>query len=115
MTTEQIAERLVELVREGKNVQAEQELYSDDVLSYEQNPDWNKKGLEAVMAATGGMGERIGEVHKMIVHDPKINNDTILLLIDMDITMKDGSRMTGIEYCFYKVAGGKIVEEYFYM
>ena len=51
MNTEQVAKRLVELCREGKYEQAQDELYSSDAVSVEMEGSQglgNAKGLDAI-------------------------------------------------------------------
>lgn len=113
MTTEELVKRLVELVQEGKNLQAEEELYAPDVLSVEQNGH-SVRGLEAIMAKTKGAIEGMQEMHGGGVSEAYVGEDNFLLVFDMDFTPKGGERMQMKEYGFYKVREGKVVEEYFY-
>lgn len=50
MTTQEVANRLVELCREGKHEQAIKELYAPDIVSVEAEGTPNRivKGLEAI-------------------------------------------------------------------
>ena len=52
MNTEQVAKRLVELCREGKGQQAQDELYSKDAVSVEMEgcarASGNAKGIDAI-------------------------------------------------------------------
>ena len=51
MTTQEVADRLVELCRQGEFVQAVQELYSDDIVSIEPegSPMGTVRGIPAIM------------------------------------------------------------------
>lgn len=111
MTVEQIVKRLLELIKEGKNVQAEQELYADDALSVEQNGH-SVRGIEGIIAKTKGAFEGV-QVHSSSTQ-AFAGADSFLLVFDMDMTPKDGARMQAREYGFYKVKDGKISEEYFF-
>lgn len=113
MSTEQIVKRLVELVKEGKNVQAEEELYSQDVISVEQNGH-SVKGLQPVIEKTKAAFEGIQESHGGGVSQAFVGADNFLLVFEMDITPKGGTRTQMKEYGFYKVKDGKIAEEYFF-
>lgn len=113
MTVKEIADRLVELVNQGKNLQAEEELYAQDIASYEQDASRNAKGLENVMAKTRMAFESF-EGGSITARPAMINNDSFLVLFDADATFKGGGAMKGVEYGFYKVKDGKITEEYFY-
>ena len=113
MTTEEVANRIIELFNEGKSVQAEQETYAEDVISHEQDGR-TEKGLEAIIAKTKAAGAMFETLHKAEVAKKFINQDTFLLVFEMDATFKGGNRMQMTEYGFYRVADGKVVEEYFY-
>lgn len=114
MTIEEIAARLQVLVNEGKNLQAEEELYAANVVSHEMDGR-TARGLEAVIAKTKEAFTMFEEVHKSELSKYIINQDTILAIFEMDFKPKGGERMAVTEYGIYKVEDGKIVEEYFYM
>lgn len=114
MTTQEIAERLVNLFNQGKPTEAEKELYAQNSVSHEQN-GLTVTGLEGVIEKTSQAGNSAREVHKLEAENPMINQDTFLIKFNSDITPQDGERTQGVEYGFYKVSDGKIVEEYFYM
>jgi len=114
MTTEELVNRLVELVKEGKNLQAEEELYAQDILSVEQN-GYSATGLEAVMAKTKGAMDGIETFHGGGITEVFIGKDNFLLTFELDVTHKGGSRVQMKEYGFYKVKDGKVTEEYFFM
>jgi hypothetical protein len=113
MTTQEVADRLLALVNEGKNLQAEEELYAQDVMSFEQDGR-TEKGLENIMAKTKkameGFEEFYGATNTLLA----VNQDTFLMLFEMDIKPKGGERMMAKEYGWYKVQDGKVTEEYFY-
>jgi ketosteroid isomerase-like protein len=113
-STQEIAERLMELFNQGKAVDAERELYAEDVVSHEQDGR-TVKGLEEVIAKTQASFAMISEMRKGEIAKVMVNQDTILATYDVDFTMSNGHVVTGTEYGFYKVANGKVVEEYFYM
>ncbi len=114
MTTQELVDRLLELVKEGKNLQAEEELYAQDVVSYEQNGH-SAQGLENIMAKTKSAMDGIESMHGGGVTAAYVGTDTFLLRFDMEVTPKGGERMTMSEYGFYKVKDGKVSEEYFFM
>jgi len=114
MTTEELVKRLVELVHEGKNLQAEEELYASDVLSVEQN-GYSATGLESIMAKTKSAIDGIETLHGGGITEVFIGKDNFLLTYEMDVTPKGGERMNMKEYGFYKVKDGKVTEEYFFM
>lgn len=114
MTTEEVAKKIVQYIHEGKNLQAEEELYDKEVISHEQN-GLVVKGLEGVMAKTKSAMGNIEEFFGVNVAQTFVGADTFLLDIQMDMKPKGGERMQAKEYGFYKVKDGKVIEEYFYM
>ena len=116
MSTQEIADRLVELYNDGKATQAEQELYANDAVSNEQDPTFEPtQGLEAIIAKTTMAGEMMETVHTNRAETVLVNHDSFLVIFDLDVEMKNGFKLSGKEYGFYKVKDGKVVEEYFYV
>jgi hypothetical protein len=113
LTAKELADRLVELYNDGKALQAEEELYADDVVSHEQQEGAITQGKAAVMAKTKAAFEGITTVHKNVAHPALINNDTFLIKFEVDLERASG-RMGGTEYGFYQVKDGKVAVEYFY-
>jgi hypothetical protein len=114
MTTEELVKRLVQLVNEGKNLQAEEELYSHGVVSIEQDGT-TAVGLEAVMAKTKAAGDMFEAFHGGGVKTAFVGKDSFLLEFSMDVTPKGGTRMQMEESGFYEVQNGKVVKETFFM
>ena len=118
MTTEQVAARLVELFNQGKAVQAEEELYADNVVSKEQDASRSAQGKEAIMAKTKQAFEYMMANNEEVsakAAQTFINQDTFLIVFEMMMKPKGGEAVNVIEYGFYRVVDGKVVEEYFYM
>ena len=115
MTTQEIADRLVELCKEGKNVQAEEELYAQNAQSFELDPKNNKQGLENIIAGTKAAFAGVKEVRKSETTLVGVNNDSFLVRFEMDIAYENGNEMKMDEYGFYKVENGKVSEEYFFV
>jgi ketosteroid isomerase-like protein len=119
MDTTAIANRLVELCRLGKNFDAMQELYSDDVVSVEAfpMPDGTRefKGKAGVIGKSEGWAA-IHEVHDARVGGPLVAEPHFCVSFWFDVTNKvTGQRMQMDELAVYQVADGKIVrEEFFY-
>lgn len=113
MTTQEVANRLLDLVNEGKNLQAEEELYAQDVVSFEQDGS-TERGLAKIMAKTkkafASFDEFYGGTNTLI----GVNQDSFIVSFEMDVKPKGGERTLMREYGWYKVEDGKISEEYFY-
>ena len=118
MTTQQIADRLVELSREANWSQAHDELYADDAVSVEPegSPGGTVQGREALHQKTIEFGNMVEEFHKSEVSDPLVADNYISLWMKLTATFKGAPGPSSIEeLCLYEVKDGKIVrEEFFY-
>ena len=118
MTTQQIANRLVELCRQGQYETAQKELYADNAVSIE--PDGSPmsgktEGLEAIIAKGHQFMSMVEEMHGGTTSDPVVAGNVFSVAAVLDATYKGRGRSTMEEICSYKVKDGKIiVEEFFY-
>jgi hypothetical protein len=119
MTTQQIANRLTELCRQGEFETAQKELYADDAVSLEpyETPDFEKetKGLKAIIEKGHKFGSMVEVMHGGDVSDPVVADNSFAFVMTMDATMKGKGRMKMSELCVYQVKDGKIVSEQFFM
>lgn len=121
MTLKEIGERLVDLVKQGKNLDAIYELYGKDIASIEaaDSPEGGgrvAKGVEAVKAKNEWWAEN-HEVHGAEVKGPYPHGeDRFCVIYSYEVTNKpSGQRFSMEEVALYTVADGKIVrEEFFY-
>lgn len=117
MTTQEIANRLVELCRIGQNDAAMQELYAADIVSIEPaNAAGNNviKGIENARKKGEELRNSIKEMHSAAISDPLVAGNFFSLAMQMDVTFQNGFRVNMQEICLYKVANGKIIEEQFF-
>ena len=119
MNTEQVARRLVELCREGKGSQAQDELYSKDAVSIEMEglppgAPGNAKGIEAIREKGRQFNAGIEEVHGGTVGEPIVSGNWFSVVMTMDATFKGRGRVNMEEICVYQVRDGKIVREQFF-
>lgn len=119
MNTQQVAERLVALCREGKYEQAQEELYAEDAASIEMEgspagASGNVKGMDAIREKGRQWAANIVEIHGGSVSDPVVAGDWFSLAMGIDATYKDMGRMPMEEICVYQVRDGKIVREQFF-
>lgn len=116
MTTQEIANRLVELCRTGQNAQAYKELFSPDAIAIEpeSTPQRETKGLDALLAKLDYFGTMIETYHGGTVSDPLVSGNFFSVEMSMDVTFKGRERMTEGEICVYEVRDGKIVKEQFF-
>lgn len=119
MTTQEVAEELVELCSEGKFDEAVGTLYSDDIVSMEAGapPGQSResKGIAAVKAKSEWWAAN-HEVHSAEVDGPLVAGSHFAVTFKLDVTFKPQSKRFQMEeVAIYKVADGKIVyEEFFY-
>lgn len=116
MTTQQVADRLVALCRQGQIDTAQQELYADDVTSMEPNdtPMKEVKGKAALAEKSKMFQSMIEEFHGATISDPIVGGSYFSISWSMDVTMKDRGRSTMEEICLYQVKDGKVVSEAFF-
>jgi hypothetical protein len=119
MDIQQIANRYVELCRQGKHAQITDELYADDAVSIEApgneaGPLGNVKGIEAIREKGRKFQDDVVEVHDSWCSDAVIGGDWFSLAMGLDATYKSMGRMPMAEVAVYKVRGGKIVHEQFF-
>lgn len=123
MTPRQVADQLVALCKEGRNLDAVNTLYSPDVTSVEAmqgTPEMPRemRGIDAIRAKNQWWIDN-HTVHGGTVQGPFMHQDRFAVFLSYDVTAKGGpwagKRMTITEVAVYTVKDGKIVhEEFFY-
>lgn len=116
-----VAKKLVELCREGKNIEAVEMLYSPQIVSIEATGDESMparmEGVEAIKGKNDWWLKN-HEVHHAEVEGPWPNGDRFIVRFKFDVTAKAGpmagKRMTLDESGLYTVKDGKITEEEFF-
>ncbi len=116
MTTQQVAEQLVNYCRQGNFAEATQALYGQNIVSIEPDgaPVKETKGLEAVIAKGQQFNDMVEEVHGMEISDPIVADKFFSCTMKMDVTFKGAPRTNMDEICLYTVENGKIVREEFF-
>jgi hypothetical protein len=116
MNAQEVANRLVLLCREGKNVEAINELYDDDVVSREPkgSPMKEKVGKQAVLDATNQWINSVEELHNVYISNPIVGDDFFACTMKVDATYKEHGRNIMNELCVYEVKDGKIVSDQFF-
>lgn len=118
MTTAEVAHRLVELCRHGKVLEAQEELFADDVTSTEAEAAPEPRvfsGKTAVIERGKHFASMIEEHHGGHISDPLVAGNFFSIAWSMEVTMKERGRNKMEEICVYHVKDGKIVsEEFFY-
>jgi len=116
MTTQEVANRLVELMRMGQVGQAQEELFSDDIISIEPEhaPIKSAKGKKNVMAKGAEFASMIETRHGGSFSDAVVGGRYFSCAMTLDATFKGAGRMNLDEICLFEVKDGKIVTEQFF-
>lgn len=118
MRAQEVANRLVELCREGKNADAISELYDDNIVSIEPegSPMGGKTvGKEAVLESTRRWFESVQEIHNVQISNPLVSGNFFACSMNVDATYKEHGRNQMDELCVFEVKDGKVVfSQFFY-
>lgn len=118
MTTQEVANRLVALCREGKHEQVVKELYSPDIVSIEPQGAPNRivKGLAGIAEKGKSFEGMLEKVNTSVISDPIVAENFFSCAMLMNVRMKGAPADIDMdEICVYGVKEGKIVkEEFFY-
>ena len=117
MTTKEVADKLVEMCRDGKVEEAKQELFAEDIISIEPAEGIlpkETKGIKAIEKKAELFISMVEQFHDSTITDPVVAGDYFSIGWDTDIQMKGEQRKTNSEICVYKVKDGKIVSEQFF-
>ncbi len=117
MTTKEVANRLVEVCRQGKIEDAQNELFAEDAVSTEPNDSMGPKetkGLDAIKKKGEMFNSMMEEFHGATISDPIVAGNYFSISWDLDAKMKGQDRMMMSEICLYKVKDGKITSEEFF-
>ena len=117
MNAQEVASRLVQLCREGKNVEAINELYDDDIVSIEPegSPMAGKTvGKEAVLESTNRWFDSVEQLHSVEISDPLVSDGFFACTMKIDATYKEHGRNVMSELCVYQVRDGRIVSDQFF-
>lgn len=113
----EVAHRLVDLCREGKNVEAINELYDENVVSLEPegSPMGGKTvGKSAVLGNTNDWYNSVQEIHSAYISDPIVSGNFFACAMDIDATYKERGRNEMSELGVFEVKNGKIVTTQFF-
>ena len=116
MTTQAVANRLVELCRKGQILEAEQELYADNVTSIEpeNSPNKSATGKLDVLAKGKAFASMIEERHDGFFGDPIVCGNYFSIACMLDATMKGMGRMKLEEICVFGVKDSKVISAQFF-
>ncbi|WP_422349641.1 SnoaL-like domain-containing protein [Flagellimonas sp.] len=115
MTTQEVADKLVGLCREGKYEEA-YGLYSKDAVSVEMPgvPNERTEGLDNILQGFAQWASNIEESHGGTVGDPVVVGNHFVVPMTSDVTFKQGGRINMEEFCMYQVENGQITKAQFF-
>jgi hypothetical protein len=115
-TTQDVANRYMELAKEGKFIEIQEELFADDVECIEPPhfPLPGTKGKEQVIARLKAWFEMVEERHDSFMTEPIVMGNYFTFGLMVDITVKGMGRTRTEEICVYGVKDGKIILEQFF-
>ena len=120
MTTQEIADRYVELFKEGKAAEIQNTLYHTDVVCTEpehtaaQGTPTVTKGLAGIQAKLQAGRERIAELHSFYCSQPVVGGNYFSVAMGRELTLKSGPRIKADEIAVFGVKDGKIISETFF-
>lgn len=118
MTTRELADKFVQMCKEGKNFDVMKQLYHDDIVSVEavarKTGSHETAGKEAVIQKSAEWAAA-HEIHGATVEGPFLLGDEFGVVFEFDVTPKaTGQRVSNREIALYTVADGLITQEKFY-
>lgn len=117
MTTQEVANQLVALCREGKYEQVYQELFSPDAESIEPEGTGlpTAKGMDAIRQKGQQWQEMVEELYSSEISDPIAADDFFSCTMKMKVKMKGSEEPVNMdEVCVYRVKNGKVMSEQFF-
>jgi len=116
MSTQDIANEVVKLCKQGRFNEAGEKYWADDVLSVEPMPgEMHEMRGKSAVRGKGEWWVQNNEIHSVEVDGPYVNGDQFVVHYKLDVTPKhDGGRRTMDEVGVYTVRGDKIAEERFF-
>ena len=112
MTTQEVAKKVVELVRKQAWYEALDTLYDQDIVSVEATAP-ESRGKESVRGKIDWWVNAM-EVHSFKASEPFVAHDRFVVQYDADVTEKESKQRRQIsEVGVYIVKNGKIVREEF--
>ena len=117
MSTQEVANHLIELSRQGKIQDVLKDLFAVDAVSIEPNDSMGPKivnGLPAIIEKGKMFDSMVEAFHGAKISDPVVAGNYFSISWWIDMTMKGRGRSQMQEICVYKVENGKIVSEQFF-
>lgn len=117
MTTQEVADKFMEMANHGKYNEIQDKLYAENCVSIEpaKSPGNNNvEGLNAIKEKGKKFNEAIEEMHGGYTGNAIVAGNHFAVTMGMDVTMKGTGRMKMDEISVYEVKDGKIIKEQFF-
>lgn len=114
MNTQEVADKLIQLWREGKNAEAITLLYPADYKADTFLMSRNCRGEAAMLNRSQFTGMRVDAFHSLEINDPLVLEDYFCIGLEMDFTLRDAGRSVISESWVFVVREGKIVGERYF-
>ena len=118
MTTQEVANKYVEMCKAGKMNDIQAELYGETAVSIEmegaQGFPTKVEGMEALKTKGEHWQGMVEAFHGLEVEGPVVAGDFFSCALKMDITYKGQPRRKDEEIATFQVKDGKIVSEQFF-
>lgn len=116
MSTQEIASRLIELVRQQQFTQAQGELFAEEAINREPETSLAKSadGLRAILMKEEQFLARIQTWHRLEISEPLVTDSFFALRMVTDVTLTNQQHLCLDELCLYEVRNGKIIKEQFF-
>ena len=116
MSTQSVADQLVQMCREAKNADVLEQLYADNIVSREiaAAPAPLVEGKDAVRQKSEQWFASVEEFHSGTVSDPLVAGNFFSCSMSFDVTFKERGRTQMEEICVYEVTDDQIVSEQFF-
>jgi hypothetical protein len=117
MTTQEIANRLVHLCRNGQVEEAKEELFAPNIISIEPREGLlprETQGMDAIRRKAELFVSHVDDFFGSSISDPVVAGDFFSISWITDLQMKGEARKVNHEICIYETKDGKIISEQFF-
>lgn len=115
-TTAQVANRLIELTRQGLFLEAQQELFAPQAINQEPSHSRSPSvsGLAAILQKEEQFLKQVQQWHEIEVSEPLLAGNYFSLRMCIDVSLQSGKSLQLEEIIVYQIQEGKIVREQFF-
>lgn len=116
MTTQDVADRLVAMCRKGQILEAQEELFAEEVVSHEpaHSPTPVAIGKANVLEKGRRFAAMIEERRSGSFSDPIVGGNYFSIVCKLDATLKGVGKVVWDEICVFGVKDGKVISEQFF-